>query len=832
MSADSMAIASYARLHPSGITERIEIIALIRAMERGRVVLRRGLNRHIERETATIHKILDRQILLSTRNFEHGLDVESESWCLNADLGGMPLFFVVTPLGHVAKGIVPVSMPSVIYRAERRDRLRSSPNRLGCPSRVLLVSPNAQATAQVADSSPEGLALDVPSSAVDAIGRRCSVLYLDGDWQGEELEAEVRHSAESKARPGWIRLGLALSHTPLSGLVAIEHREQINPASRLERARTSIRYVASSVRAASARTLRLLGSESPDSIEVVDFANDQGEQIRAIVDSCGDRSNSPLVLIPPAWGKTKETLLPLAATIVQSFARARLSVSVLRFDGIRRRGESFNDPSCRFPGREHLRFTFSQGVRDIHAALDFLYGERGVQPSTVILVTFSAASVDGRRAVALDGGSRIGGWINVVGAPDLQSAMRVVSGGVDYLGGFERGLRFGLQEVQGVTVDMDYAAADAIASKMAFLEDSKRDMASIKVPISWIHGRFDAWMDLNRVRRVLSSGESGNRKLIEVPTGHQLRSSRQALEVFQLVTSEVGRMASGATIPRAKINLVDLVKRGQAERQRLPKTEFDAKGFWRDYLVGRDGHLGIELMTETSAYERLMKTQIAELALKSGDSVVDLGSGTGAFPQQLTRFQDRVSGLAIFEIDYVHEALCRARKRLLGASCEEGLRMHFLRCDLGSSASQCTIPLQSASQSAVLASLLLSYVFDPVGVLREAARVLRAGGRLVVSTLVPDADTSKIFAEGAAELRSGRGRRLFGIEADRELEPSLRSFLNDAARLLELEERGVFRFWDAPALERLVERAGFEVLQTQAAFGEPGQAIVLSARRP
>jgi len=98
---------------------------------------------------------------------------------------------------------------------------------------------------------------------------------------------------------------------------------------------------------------------------LIDYKNDRGEAIRAIINSCGDRKHATAVVIPPAWGKTKETLLPLAATILETFDKVKEPVVVLRYDGIRKRGESYNERECRFPGREHHRFTFSQGVRDI-----------------------------------------------------------------------------------------------------------------------------------------------------------------------------------------------------------------------------------------------------------------------------------------------------------------------------------------------------------------------------------------------------------------------------------------------------------------------------------
>jgi pimeloyl-ACP methyl ester carboxylesterase len=182
-------------------------------------------------------------------------------------------------------------------------------------------------------------------------------------------------------------------------------------------------------------------------------------------------------------------------------------VVVLRFDGIRKRGESHNDADCLEAGTEHHRFTFSQGVRDISATLDFLERSPEFAPAKTILVTFSAASIDGRAAVLQEGAGRIAGWVCVVGAPDLQSAMRVISGGVDYLGGVERGVSFGYQEVLGVEVDIDLAANDAIAHNMAFLEDARRDLAQISQPITWFHGAHDAWMDLDRARDILSRGD-------------------------------------------------------------------------------------------------------------------------------------------------------------------------------------------------------------------------------------------------------------------------------------------------------------------------------------
>jgi ubiquinone/menaquinone biosynthesis C-methylase UbiE len=132
----------------------------------------------------------------------------------------------------------------------------------------------------------------------------------------------------------------------------------------------------------------------------------------------------------------------------------------------------------------------------------------------------------------------------------------------------------------------------------------------------------------------------------------------------------------------------------------------------------------------------------------------------------------------------------------------------------------------------VLASLLLSYVKDPFELLREIHRVLRPGARLVISTLQKDADISKIYMEGLSELRSGLARERFGAEGERRLAGSARTFLNDAARLLDLEEEGTFHFWEEDELAALLRGAAFSNPSVRPVFGEPPHALMAVANRP
>jgi len=407
--------------------------------------------------------------------------------------------------------------------------------------------------------------------------------------------------------------------------------------------------------------------------------------------------------------------------------------------------------------------------------------------------------------------------------------MKVISGGVDYVDGYKSGVRFGLQEILGIVVDIDRAAKDAIENGLATLDDAKRDFAKIETPIVWIRGQFDAWMDRKRVESVLEIGSQvGSRRVVEVPTGHQLLSSREALETFQLIAAEVSGMVGVEALPPALPDLGDLEDRRVAERGRLPRADVRLREFWRDYLLGRNRHLGIELMHGTSRYRELMSRQIDMLGISSGDRVADLGSGTGAFPIALLAEQRALPDL-IHEIDFVSEGLERARVRLRELGVAGSPTIQFDVVDFDTQDGGDLLRFGAGSYDKALASLLLGYLKHPRQFLRTIRELLKPGGLIVLSNLRPDADISRIYQEGLSELCDGLVDGVDG--SDPAVLEAARSFLNDAARLVELEEDGRFHFFEEGELAELVADSGFAVESVERSFGDPPQAILLTARR-
>ncbi|MDP3939327.1 MAG: methyltransferase domain-containing protein, partial [Deltaproteobacteria bacterium] len=135
------------------------------------------------------------------------------------------------------------------------------------------------------------------------------------------------------------------------------------------------------------------------------------------------------------------------------------------------------------------------------------------------------------------------------------------------------------------------------------------------------------------------------------------------------------------------------------------------------------------------------------------------------------------------------------------------------------------------SYNRILSSLVVCYLYRPEATIGEFHRLLAPGGSLVLSSMKPDADVSRIYMRLIERLRRSPELEIpEGLTRD-DLLNSARTFLNKAAGILNLEEAGAFEFLPRERLVEIFRDAGFRDVHVTDTFGDPPQAYVLSGRR-
>ncbi|MFH2041240.1 MAG: methyltransferase domain-containing protein, partial [Acidobacteriota bacterium] len=508
-----------------------------------------------------------------------------------------------------------------------------------------------------------------------------------------------------------------------------------------------------------------------------------------------------------------------------------------------------------------------------------------------------------------------------------------VNCGLDLLEQHQLGIELGVRPVLGNLVNVDKYMEDGLVNRISSLDEARADMPFIDIPITWIYGEHDHWVKPEFIRDVMGIKAEAPREVIQIPLGHNARTSKDALQMFGAITNLVYRFLHKETIRPRIPKKENLFFKRHAEKDRIPSRNLKNRNeYWHRYLIGEKELLGFDVLTLANDYAQLMADQAEALELRASDSLLDLGGGTGNFitflmengpvlPREITvadlipealqqaevkikkqladtkkdsrfhgvcwdvemnrylpvkrflqgevasfsDFVDRIENLTIQTATHINNAYSPRLHRILRGEKLTPAFMTWLKgtfdlpeiktiVDFNRAAryisglerqnptyrllsfskdlkSNLRLPFRTDTYDKILMSLVLSYIYNPLETLFELKRILKPGGLLVMSSVRPDADASGLFTRLVEKVET-MDEADFPERWNKQLVlNSIRSFLNDAQALVELEEAGTFDFFEQDNLISLLEDAGLDYVRTIETFGDPPQGYICIAQK-
>jgi SAM-dependent methyltransferase/pimeloyl-ACP methyl ester carboxylesterase len=544
--------------------------------------------------------------------------------------------------------------------------------------------------------------------------------------------------------------------------------------------------------------------------ELVNFDNRLGHRVVGFLDRKAELNGAErLVVLPPAYGETKTNSLTMA------YYLANNGFTVLRYDGTDHIGESEG---------EIYNTTLSAMGMDLLGAIDYLDKRFGAKEVGII-----SSSLSGRVAIrAAVGDERIRYIIGLVCVVDLSHTLSAVYR-QDLIGGFINGTISGKADILGFEV-CDRFLSDAVSEDFHTLEGTINDVRRLKIPLIIFASEHDVWVRPEVLRRVSRVAANPKSSMFIIPdTLHQIYENRNtARSALRQVVASALYCAKNERVTLEQVNepaLREIALQSRAERQRnrfLSKFEKNERiDFWKKYLAS------FHLIIKCPDFRSLLEMIYDLLGDLEGQRVLDAGCGNGnlaawwmiAFSKEARRRNgtaQRPHQFTYVGIDYVEEALKDAEDRLrrLAAEMAGDLRetlgidscpmpSAFVLCDLNM-----PLPFIPEYFDSVCCNLVLSYLDAPAFSLKELARVLKPGGRILVTSMKPAADLSAVF-ENYVAASSGPE----DIEEARRL-------LSNAGFIRHKESEGHFHFYSMEEMQRLLSEAGFCNLQCYLGFAD------------
>ncbi len=543
----------------------------------------------------------------------------------------------------------------------------------------------------------------------------------------------------------------------------------------------------------------------------VEFHNELGQRISAYHDRLKESlPNAPVAVIAPGYGESKKEYIAL------SYQLAGNGFQVLRYDHTNHVGESDGN---------HIHCTLGRMQRDLVSTLNYVQAQWPQGPLVVI-----GANLAGRvlmKVAAQD--PHINLVVLLGGVMDVRQTLLTVHQD-DLLKKYLSGVRHGVVNMLGLNLQVDRWLENAATEGYADLATTLRDVALVQAPIVLFAAEQDAWVKLDTVKRV--SHEIGSQKVhlvVTTETLHGLENPRAPTATFgEIVRVCVNRLKeavpdAGLSEPaEGQIRRQERfeMERGRTQHHREPKTNVE---FWKDYL-GR-----FQFLVNIHDYWQLLDHVHRSIGFDEvgadqvGIRVLDAGCGNGHFGMFLKVNQEyralkgdkKVPLIRYTGLDFVQAGLTEAKRSL-----EEEQQLTagaFLDASFVCSDLNAPLPFANHQFDRVVCNLVVGHLDNASFTISEFLRVLRPGGKLILTNLKPNSDMSKIYRNFQRQ-----------TENQDDLEEA-RELLNNSADIKQAGTEGVFRFLGRQEFAMLLLSAGAENVHISKSFAE--QAFIAVAHK-